>query len=72
MGDLYTVDGLWQRFLWVNLPVTRLPAPGDGVKFYISEMLLVIYRRLENLPAINPLKLGKYGRVGTIGVKHKN
>jgi CRISPR-associated protein Cmr3 len=52
MGDLYTVDGLWQRFLWVNLPVTRLPAPGDGVKCYISEMLLAIYRRLENLPAI--------------------
>jgi hypothetical protein len=52
MGDLYTVDGLWQRFLWVNLPVTRLPAPGDGVTCNISELLLGIYRRLENLPAI--------------------
>jgi len=52
MGDLYTVDGLWQRFLWVNLPVTRLPAPNDGVTCNISELLLGIYRRLENLPAI--------------------
>jgi len=52
MGDLYTVDGLWQRFLWVNLPVTRLPAPSDGIKCHISELLLGIYRRLENLPAI--------------------
>jgi CRISPR-associated protein Cmr3 len=52
MGDLYTVDGLWQRFLWVNLPVTRLPAPNNGVTCNISELLLGIYRRLENLPAI--------------------
>jgi len=52
MGDLYTVDGLWQRFLWVNLPVTRLPAPSNGVTCNISELLLGIYRRLENLPAI--------------------
>jgi hypothetical protein len=52
MGDLYTVDGLWQRFLWVNLPVTRLPAPRDGVTCNISELLLNIYRNLENLPAI--------------------
>ena len=53
MGDLYTVDGLWQRFLWVNLPVTRLPAPGDGITCNISELLLGVYRRLENLPALS-------------------
>jgi len=41
------------RFLWVNLPVTRLPAPSDGIKCHISELLLGIYRRLENLPAIS-------------------
>jgi len=51
MGDLYSVDGLWQRFLWVNLPVTRLPAPNNGVTCNISELLLGIYRRLEGLPA---------------------
>jgi hypothetical protein len=30
MGDLNEVDGFWARFLWISLPLTRMPAPSEG------------------------------------------
>ena len=52
MGDLNFVDGLWQRFLWVRLPLTKLPLPQETLACDISELLLGLYRRLEQLPPL--------------------
>jgi hypothetical protein len=52
MGDLNFVDGLWQRFLWVRLPLTKLPPPQETLACDISELLLGLYRRLEQLPPV--------------------
>ncbi len=52
MGDLNFVDGLWQRFLWVRLPLTKLPPPQETLSCDISQLLLGLYRRLEQLPPV--------------------
>ncbi|MEY3298948.1 MAG: hypothetical protein RLZZ597_2208 [Cyanobacteriota bacterium] len=43
-------DGFWSRFLWVRLPLNRLPAPGDGPKIDLTNLLHSTYRNLEDLP----------------------
>lgn len=43
-------DGFWSRFLWVRLPLNRLPAPGDGSKVDLTNLLHSIYRTLEEFP----------------------
>jgi hypothetical protein len=44
-------DGFWSRFLWVRLPLRRLPPPDDGPKIDLTNWLYSIYQRLESLPA---------------------
>ncbi len=43
-------DGFWSRFLWVRLPLNRLPAPDDGPKIDLNTLLHSIYRHLEDQP----------------------
>ncbi|TVQ13740.1 MAG: DUF3987 domain-containing protein, partial [Leptolyngbya sp. DLM2.Bin27] len=43
-------DGFWSRFLWVRLPLNRLPAPGDGPKVDLTNLLHSTYQNLEELP----------------------
>ena len=49
MGDLNEVDGFWARFLWIQLPLTRMPAPGEGVSYDLSGLLRSLYQGLESL-----------------------
>ncbi|MGB8700668.1 MAG: DUF3987 domain-containing protein, partial [Thermosynechococcaceae cyanobacterium] len=51
MGNLDEVDGLWPRYLWVTIPLTKMPPPDDGPKLDISGRLLDLYRHLD---AIQP------------------
>ncbi|MEO1126237.1 MAG: DUF3987 domain-containing protein [Cyanobacteria bacterium J06639_16] len=44
-------DGFWSRFLWVRLPLRRLPAPDDGPKIDLTTWLHSTYQRLEQVPA---------------------
>ncbi|MEP0921217.1 DUF3987 domain-containing protein [Leptolyngbya sp. ST-U4] len=51
MGDLNEVDGFWARFLWIALPLTKMPAPGGGVHSNLFGLLKSLYQGLESLPA---------------------
>jgi hypothetical protein len=44
-------DGFWSRFMWVRLPLRRLPAPGNAPKIDITSWLHSTYQRLEAMPA---------------------
>ncbi|MEO1351974.1 MAG: DUF3987 domain-containing protein [Cyanobacteria bacterium J06635_15] len=44
-------DGFWFRFLWVRLPLRRLPASDDGPKIDLTTWLHSTYQRLEQVPA---------------------
>jgi hypothetical protein len=44
-------DGFWSRFMWVRLPLRRLPAPGNAPKIDITSWLYSTYQRLEAMPA---------------------
>lgn len=50
MADLDDIDGFWARFLWVPLPLSKMPPPGEGCSFDLSELLQALYRGLESLP----------------------
>ena len=42
------VDGLWARFWWVSLPLTKMPPPGEGPSCNIHELLYEVYKQLES------------------------
>jgi hypothetical protein len=44
-------DGFWSSFMWVRLPLRRLPAPGNAPKIDITSWLHSTYQRLEAMPA---------------------
>ncbi|MEM1309857.1 MAG: DUF3987 domain-containing protein [Cyanobacteria bacterium P01_H01_bin.153] len=44
-------DGFWSRFLWIRLPLRRLPAPGDGLKIDLTNWFYATYQHLERIPA---------------------
>lgn len=44
------VDGLWSRFLWILLPLTKMPPPGDGPNYNLFCLLQALYKALESLP----------------------
>jgi hypothetical protein len=48
--DLSSEDGLWARFSWIRLPLTKTPAPSGG-KYLVGDLLKGLYRDLSNLPA---------------------
>ncbi|AFY74293.1 hypothetical protein Syn7502_02288 [Synechococcus sp. PCC 7502] len=48
--DLSSEDGLWARFSWIRLPLTKTPAPSGG-KYLVGDLLKGLYCDLSNLPA---------------------
>jgi hypothetical protein len=61
MGDATADDGFWVRFLWVPLPITRMPPPGDGPTFDLTGRLVDLYKELEAL-AVEVFKPDAEGR----------
>ncbi|MBD2028180.1 DUF3987 domain-containing protein, partial [Leptolyngbya sp. FACHB-711] len=51
MRDLDEVDGFWARFLWIPLPLTEMPPPGEGVRCDLFQLLRSLY---EGLGALTP------------------
>lgn len=49
MGNLHEVDGLWPRYLWITLPLTKMPPPDEGGKLDLSDRLLNLYQYLDSL-----------------------
>jgi Protein of unknown function (DUF3987) len=49
MSDLDEVDGFWARFIWIPLPLTEMPPPGEGVHHDLSGLLRRLYEGLESL-----------------------
>ena len=43
-------DGFWSRFMWVRLPLRRLPAPNDAPKIDLENWLCNTYEQLGNVP----------------------
>lgn len=50
IGDVEVVDGFWQRFILVHLPMQELPPPGESGGIDIYNMLLGLYRSVDRIP----------------------
>ncbi|MBD2207551.1 DUF3987 domain-containing protein [Calothrix sp. FACHB-1219] len=49
MGDLNEDDGFWSRFLWILLPLTKMPRPSQEATHNLSALLQTLYKNLEKL-----------------------
>lgn len=56
--DLSSEDGLWARFSWIRLPLTKAPSPSGG-RYVIGDLLKGLYRDLGNLPEGTTYTLSK-------------
>lgn len=50
MGNLEEDDGFWTRYMWIQLPLTEMPPPGNETDHNLSLVLQNLYKNLENLP----------------------
>ncbi|QLE41160.1 DUF3987 domain-containing protein [Nostoc sp. C052] len=51
MSNLEEDDGFWSRYLWIQLPLTKMPPPGAKTIHNLSVLLQKLYKDLENLPS---------------------
>ncbi|WP_375470163.1 DUF3987 domain-containing protein [uncultured Nostoc sp.] len=49
MGNLEEDDGFWSRYMWIQLPLTKMPPPGEKTNNNLSLLLQNLYKNLENL-----------------------
>ena len=49
MSNLEEDDGFWSRYLWIQLPLTKMPPPGEKTNNNLSLLLQNLYKNLENL-----------------------
>ncbi|WP_414753191.1 DUF3987 domain-containing protein [Anabaena sp. CCY 9910] len=49
MGNLEEDDGFWPRYMWIQLPLTEMPPPGNETSHNLSLVLQNLYKNLENL-----------------------
>jgi hypothetical protein len=61
-ADTEATDGFWARWVFVNLPTTVMPPPGDGPSFDIAPLLTTVYRNLNLFPADLTLRFSPEAR----------
>ncbi|WP_244329377.1 DUF3987 domain-containing protein [Tolypothrix sp. PCC 7910] len=50
MGDLKEDDGFWSRYMWIQLPLTEMPPPGEEPTHnFLALLHNHLYKNLENL-----------------------
>ncbi|BAY33717.1 bifunctional DNA primase/polymerase [Nostoc carneum NIES-2107] len=49
MGNLKEEDGFWSRYMWIQLPLTKMPRPSQEATHNLSALLQNLYKNLEKL-----------------------
>jgi hypothetical protein len=57
LADQGTDNGLWARFLFIEVPTTKKNRPGEGVTIDVKPVLLTTFRNLNEFPMELTLRL---------------
>ncbi|MEH1931692.1 DUF3987 domain-containing protein [Nostoc sp.] len=49
MGNLKEEDGFWSRYMWIQLPLTKMPRPSEEATHNLLAILQNLYKNLEKL-----------------------